>query len=94
MGEQVDEAVAELVLTVLSCMILTGLILAFAWGWGRNPLATGGVAGAVLVFLGYGGWELSRPAKPLRRGWLAAVAGAMFSVAVVVLLYASNCGCP
>ncbi|MFR9755813.1 lysine transporter LysE [Streptomyces sp. TR06-5] len=91
--ELVGEAAAELVLTVLACIILSGLVLAFALGRRLNPLATGGAAGAVLVFLGYGGWELLRPTKPVRRGRLAVVAGAMFSVAVVVVLYASNCGC-
>jgi hypothetical protein len=75
------------------CSILAGLALAFAWGWVRSPLATGGVAGAVLVFLGYGGWELFRPAKPGRRGRLAVVAGGMFSVAVVIFIYAFDCSC-
>lgn len=91
--ELVEDAVGELVLTVLACSLLAGLALAFAWGWGRDPIATGGVAAAVLVFIGYGGWELLRPTKPGRRGRLAAVAGGVFSVAVVLFLYASSCGC-
>jgi hypothetical protein len=91
--ELAEEAVGELVLSVLACLILSGVVLAFVWGWRRSQLATGGVAGAVLIFLGYGGWELLRPTRPGRHGRLAVVAATVFSGAVVVFVYALNCGC-
>src|SRR5690348_9918465 len=60
--------VGEAVLTVVACLTVLGLALASVRGWGRSPLVTGGVGGAVLVFLGHGGRELLRPTRPGRRG--------------------------
>jgi len=91
--ELLEEFVGEAVLTVVACLAVLGLALAFVWGWGRSPLATGGAGVALLVFLGYGGWELLRPAKPGRRGRLAGAAAGTFAVAALFVVYASSCGC-
>jgi hypothetical protein len=91
--EFLGELAGEVVLTVVSCLAVLGLALAFVWGWERSPLLTVGVGGAVLAFLGYGGWELLRPARPGRRGRLAGAAGATFALAAVLIGYASSCGC-
>jgi hypothetical protein len=91
--ELLGEVVFEFLLTVLACGILVGLAFAFVWGLARSPLATVGVAGSVLVFLGYGGWQLLRPAKRRRRGRLAGAAVVTFVAAVAVVAYASSCGC-
>jgi hypothetical protein len=92
--ELLGELAGEVVLTVVACLVLAGLALAFVWGWERSPLVTGGVGGALLGFLGYGGWELFRPAAPGRRGRLAGAAAATFGVAVVFIAYAWSCNCP
>jgi hypothetical protein len=47
----------------------------------------------LLVFLGHGGWELLRPARPGRRGRLAGVAAATFAVAALFITYAWSCTC-
>lgn len=47
----------------------------------------------MLAFLGYGGWELLRPARPGRRGRLAGVAAATFAVAALFIAYAWSCTC-
>ncbi|WP_157839923.1 hypothetical protein [Streptomyces megasporus] len=91
--EFLGEFIGEAVLTVVACLTVLGLALVFVWGWERGPLVTGGAGGAALVFLGYGGWELLRPARPGRRGRLAGVAGIAFTVAAVFVGYASSCGC-
>lgn len=93
-AEFVGEAVLEGLLTIVSCLVLAGLALAFLWGLGHSPVVTGAVTVAAVVFLGYGGWVVLRPAaKRRRRGWLAGAAGAVFTVAVVVAVYGSSCGC-
>ncbi|MFJ9537109.1 hypothetical protein ACIRPX_07625 [Streptomyces sp. NPDC101225] len=91
--ELLAEIVGEVVLSVIACIALAGLALAFVWGWGRSPLVTGGLGGALLAFLGYGGWELRRPARPGRRGRLAGVAAATFAVAALFVAYAWSCNC-
>ncbi|MGW1712209.1 hypothetical protein [Streptomyces sp. NPDC002156] len=91
------ELVGEAVLTVVACFAALGLALAlalaFVWGWGRSPLVTGGAGGALLAFLGYGGWELLRPAKPRWRGRLAGVAATAFAVAALFIAYGWSCSC-
>ncbi|SCY71796.1 hypothetical protein SAMN02745898_103130 [Streptomyces sp. 136MFCol5.1] len=80
-------------LTVVACLAAVGLALASVWGWERSPLATGGAGGALLAFVGYGGWELLRPARPGRRGRLAGVAAATFAVVTLFIAYTWSCGC-
>ncbi|WP_327695993.1 hypothetical protein [Streptomyces sp. NBC_00459] len=91
--ELLEELVGEMVLTVAGCLAVVGLALAFVWGWERSPLVTGGAGGALLVFLGYGGWELLRPVGPGRRGRLAGAAAAAFALAALVIAYAWSCAC-
>ncbi|MEU1189600.1 lysine transporter LysE [Streptomyces sp. NPDC005859] len=92
--ELLVEVAGEAVMTVAACLAVTGLALAFVMGWQHSPLVTGGVGGALLVFLAYGGWELLRPAKPGRRGRLAGVAATTFAVAALFTAYAWSCNCP
>jgi hypothetical protein len=47
----------------------------------------------LLAFVGYGGWELLRPARPGRRGRLAGVAAATFAVVTLFIAYTWSCGC-
>ncbi|WP_105971651.1 hypothetical protein [Streptomyces geranii] len=98
MKELLEELLGEAVVTLLVCFLALSLLLvlalAFVWGWGYSPLAAGGVGGAVLVFLAYGGWELLRPAKPGRPGRLARAATATFTVAALFAAYAwTSCNC-
>ncbi|WP_371646617.1 hypothetical protein [Streptomyces mirabilis] len=88
-----EELAGEFLLTVVACLAVAGLALAFVRGSESSPLITGGVGGALLVFLGYGGWELLRPARPGRRGRLAGVAAATFAVAALFVAYAWPCTC-
>ncbi|MCT9106123.1 hypothetical protein N4G69_10855 [Streptomyces mirabilis] len=91
--ELLEELAGEAVLTVVACLAVAGLAWAFVWGWERSPLVTGGASGALLAFLGYGGWELLRPARPGRRGRLAGVAAATFAVVAAFIAYAWSCTC-
>ncbi|MGW0576962.1 hypothetical protein ACWD25_13540 [Streptomyces sp. NPDC002920] len=91
--EFLEELAGEVALTVVACLAVGGLALGFAWGWERSPLVTGGVGGALLAFLGYGGWELLRPAKPGRRGRLAGAAATTFAVTALFIAYAWSCSC-
>ncbi|MFB7189366.1 hypothetical protein ACFCZT_29510 [Streptomyces sp. NPDC056230] len=91
--ELLEELAGEAVLTVVACLALAGLALAFVRGWERSPLVTGGAGGALLAFLGYGGWELLHPARPGRRGRLAGAAAATFAVAALFIAYAWSCTC-
>ncbi|MFC8367548.1 lysine transporter LysE [Streptomyces sp. CB02400] len=93
MKEFLGELAGEAVLTVVACLAVVGLALAFVWGWEHDPLVTGGAGGALLAFLGYGGWELSRPTESGRRGRLAGSAAATFAVAAVFIAYAWSCDC-
>ena len=92
--ELLEELVGEVVLTVVACLAVAGLALAFVWGWERSPLVTGVGGGALLAVLGYGGWELLRPTKPgSRHSRLAGVAAARLAVAAVSIVYARSCQC-
>ncbi|MGC0401793.1 hypothetical protein RKD27_004437 [Streptomyces sp. SAI-126] len=91
--ELLGEIAGEVVLTVIACLALAGLALAFVRGWERSPLVTGGIGGAVLAFLGYGGLELLRPARPGQRRRLAGVTAATFAVAALFVAYAWSCNC-
>ncbi|MER6560784.1 hypothetical protein ABT300_24245 [Streptomyces sp. NPDC001027] len=91
--EFLEELVGEVLLTIIACVTVAGLAVAFVWGWERSPLVTGGAGGALLAFLVYGGWELLRPSKPGRRGRLAGAAAATFTVAIVFIAYAWSCTC-
>ncbi|MCX5265292.1 hypothetical protein [Streptomyces sp. NBC_00199] len=87
------EALGELVLTAVACLAVGTTAVAFVWGWERGSLVAGGVGVVLLVFIGYGGWELLRPPKPGRRGRLAGVAAATTTVAALLFAYAWSCGC-
>ncbi|MFJ4473051.1 hypothetical protein ACIP2X_36940 [Streptomyces sp. NPDC089424] len=88
------EAVVEVVLTVICCLAVAVLVVTFVMGWELNRLAAGGAGGAVLVFLGYGGWELMRSSETTRRpGRLAGAAVVTFVAAVVFVVYGLSCGC-
>lgn len=91
--ELLGELAGEVVLTVVACLAVGGLTLAFVWGWKRSPLVTEGIGGALLPFLAYGGWELLRPARPGRRGRLAGMVAATFAVAALFIAYAWSCTC-
>ncbi|MFG1665201.1 hypothetical protein [Streptomyces sp. Y7] len=92
--ELVEELVGEAVLTLLACVAVLGLALAFIWGWERNSLVTMAVGGPSLAFLGYGAWEFFRPSRPGKRGRLAGAAAATFAVAAGLVAYAWSCDCP
>lgn len=91
--ELLEEAVGEVVLTLVACLAVVGLAVAFIWGWERSPLISGSVGGGFLAFLAYGAWELLRPAKPGRRGRLAGAAATTFGVAALLIAYAVSCSC-
>ncbi|MEU1182699.1 lysine transporter LysE [Streptomyces sp. NPDC005820] len=91
--ELLEEFVGEAALTLLVCLTLAGPALAFVWGWQRSPLAAEGVGGALLAFLCYGAWELSRPPREGRRRRLAGAAATTFAVAALFLTYAASCTC-
>ncbi|GAA1005556.1 hypothetical protein ACFQWA_21040 [Streptomyces thermogriseus] len=91
--EFLGEFVGEVVLTVAACLVVAGLALAFVRGWQRGPLVTGGVGGALLLLLVYGGWELLCPSRPGRRGPLAGAATAAFVLAVLLLVHGWPCDC-
>ncbi|MFE4212714.1 lysine transporter LysE [Streptomyces sp. NPDC056844] len=95
--ETIGEAVAELVLGLLACALLSGIVLTAYLSWSFSPRAT--VAGVALLslFLARGAWQTFRePVRHRRRGW-AAVAAAGFTLAaataVFLLLYATDCAC-
>ncbi|MEW2117273.1 hypothetical protein AB0945_19195 [Streptomyces sp. NPDC005474] len=93
--ELLGEIAGELVLPFVVCLAVAGVLLVSYEGWKRGPLVTGGLGGVLLVFLGYGGWELLRPRRPGRRGRLAGAAAAAFAGAALFVFYAwsSGCGC-
>ncbi|MFJ1873191.1 lysine transporter LysE [Streptomyces sp. KS_5] len=93
LNELLMEIAGGVVLSLVACLVLAGLAVAFVWGWGRSPLLAGGVGGALLAFLGYGGRELLRPPKPGRRGRLAGAAATTLTVTVVFVVYATSCNC-
>ncbi|MEU0600879.1 lysine transporter LysE [Streptomyces sp. NPDC006393] len=93
LGEFLGEVVLEVLFAAVACVLLAGLVFVSLWGWRHSPLLTGGVGGTVLAFLGYGAWEMFRPARSGRRGRLAAAALASFTAAAVFAYYASSCNC-
>jgi len=85
-AEFVGEAVFEVVLRFLACLVLGAATAGFLRGWSRNPLVTVAVSGWFVVFAGYGALEVFRPARPgRRRGRLASAAVLAFAIALVVL---------
>ncbi|WP_199549996.1 hypothetical protein [Streptomyces sp. N35] len=93
MRELLAEFVGDAMLSVLACLTVLGLAMAFAWGWSISPLLAGGTGAAVLLFLAYGGWELHRPIRPGRATRLATAATATFIAAAALALYAADCAC-
>ncbi|MGW6569727.1 lysine transporter LysE [Streptomyces sp. NPDC054975] len=95
--ETVGEAVAEVILSLLTCALLGCLALIAYLSWSFSPRLTIAGAGLLSLFLAHGAWQTFRtPAKGHRRG-LAALTAASFTLvgmtALLLLLYATGCGC-
>ncbi|MDX2545200.1 hypothetical protein ACOT81_26575 [Streptomyces sp. WI04-05B] len=91
--ELLEEVAGELVLAFVVCVAVAVVFLVSHEGWKHSPLVTGALGGALLVLLGYGGWELLRPARPGQRGRLAGAAAATFAGAAVLVVQAWPCDC-
>ncbi|MGW6564993.1 lysine transporter LysE [Streptomyces sp. NPDC054975] len=77
--ETVGEAVAEVILTLLACVLLACLALIAYLSWSCSPRLTVAGAGLLSLFLAHGAWGVFRDhAKGRRRQGLAAVSTAVF----------------
>ncbi|MFI9628710.1 hypothetical protein [Streptomyces sp. NPDC052042] len=89
----VDEAVGELVLQVLSCLLLLGVGAVLLRGWSVSPVLALGAA-ALLLFGGVAAftvWRHPGPGRARRMGVvLFTVVGGLVAWFV---MYGSNCGC-
>ncbi|MET7275694.1 lysine transporter LysE [Streptomyces flaveolus] len=95
--DTVGEAVGEVILTLLACLLLGCLVLIAYLSWFASPRLTVTGVGLLCCFLAHGAWQTVRtPAKGRRRG-LAAVTAAGFTgaaaTALFLLLYAPGCDC-
>jgi TRAP-type C4-dicarboxylate transport system permease small subunit len=95
--DTVGEAVAEVVLSLLACVLLGCLVLIAYLSWSASPRFTLAGAGLLSCFLAHGAWQTLRtPVKARRRG-LAALTAATFTAAAAtalfLLLYAPGCDC-
>ncbi|MBB1253890.1 lysine transporter LysE [Streptomyces alkaliterrae] len=95
--DTVGEAVAELILGLLACVLLGCLALVAYLSWSFSPRFSIAGAGLLSLFLAHGAWQVFRsPSKGRRRG-LAAVTAAGFTATAVaalfLLFYAADCGC-
>ncbi|MFG3157356.1 lysine transporter LysE [Streptomyces sp. NPDC048219] len=95
--DTVGEAVAEVVLNLLACLLLGCLVLIAYLSWSLSPRLTIAGAGLLSCLLAHGAWKTFRtPAKGRRRG-LAAVTAAGFTgaaaTALFLLLYTPGCDC-
>ncbi|MFD9557169.1 lysine transporter LysE [Streptomyces sp. NPDC059990] len=94
--ETLGEAVAEVVLSLLACVVLGCLALIAYLSWSFSPRLTIAGTGLLSLILAHGAWQTFRtPAEGRRRG-LAAVTTAGFTLtaltALLLLLYA-RCDC-
>lgn len=102
--ETVGEAVAEVILSLLACVVLLlacvvlgFLALAVYLNWSHSPRFTIAGIGLLSLVLAFGGWHgLRSPGRGRRRG-LAALTVGGFTVAAVMalflLLYGTGCDC-
>ncbi|MGF0164371.1 lysine transporter LysE [Streptomyces albidoflavus] len=95
--ETVGEAVAEVILSLLACALLGCLALIAYLSWSLSPRFTIAGAGLLSLFLAHGAWRAFRTPAKGRRGGLAALTAAGFTVtamtALFLLLYATGCDC-
>jgi hypothetical protein len=94
----VGEAVAELILTALACVLLAclALIVSLSWSFSRRLTVAG--AGLLSLFLAHGAWKTFRdPAKSRSRRGVAAFTTAGFTLTaatgVFLLTYGTGCHC-
>jgi TRAP-type C4-dicarboxylate transport system permease small subunit len=95
--DMVGEAVAEVILSLLACLLLGCLVVIVYLSWSLSPRLTIAGAGLLSCWFAHGAWQtFRRPAKGRRRG-LAAVTVAGFTgaaaTALFLLLYAPGCDC-
>ncbi|MFE2288627.1 lysine transporter LysE [Streptomyces sp. NPDC059443] len=91
--EFVGEAVGEVILQVLSCLLLAGAALGAHWSWSRSPGLTLGAA-AVLVIgtvAAVTAWRHPGPLRARRMG--ATLLTVLLALALWFILYGSKCGC-
>ncbi|MBB1247035.1 lysine transporter LysE [Streptomyces durbertensis] len=95
--DAVGEVVAELLLRLLACGLLACLALVAYLSWSFSPRLTLAGAGLLGVLLAHGAWRFFRPAPKGGRRGLAAVTvagfGATAVAALLLLFYATDCGC-
>lgn len=95
--ETAGEAVTEVILSVLACVVLGCLALTAYLSWSYSPRFTIAGVGLLSLVLAYGGWHAVRSAGKGRRRSLAALTAAGFTVAAVtalfLLLYGTGCDC-
>ncbi|NXY95248.1 lysine transporter LysE [Streptomyces sp. BR123] len=94
--ETVGEAVSEVILSLLACVLLACLALVAYLSWSSSPRLTIAGAGLISLFLAHGAWRTFRTPRKRRRG-LAAVTTAAFTLtamtALFLLLYGTGCDC-
>ncbi|MEU5143567.1 lysine transporter LysE [Streptomyces sp. NPDC021139] len=97
LADTVGEAVAEVVLSLLACLLLGCLVLIAYLSWSFDPRLTVAGAGFLSLLLAHGAWRTFRARQNGRRRGLAAltatVFGAAAATALFLLLYATDCGC-
>ncbi|MCX4515270.1 lysine transporter LysE [Streptomyces sp. NBC_01619] len=96
--ETVGEAVAEVILTLVACVLLACLALIAYLSWSFSPRLTVAGAGLLSLFLAHGAWRVFRdPMKGRRRRGLAAETTAGFTLTaatgVFLFFYGTGCGC-
>lgn len=96
--ETVGEAIAEVVLSLLACVLLVCLALIAYLSWSFSPRLTLAGAGLLSLLLAHGAWStFNDPAKGRRRRGLAAATTAGLTLtsatAVFLLFYATGCDC-
>ncbi|CAM5669500.1 Lysine transporter LysE OS=Streptomyces tendae OX=1932 GN=GUR47_35530 PE=4 SV=1 [Streptomyces tendae] len=95
--DTVGEAVAEVILSVLACILLGCLALIVYLSWSASPRLTIAGAGLLSCLLAHGAWQtFRRPGKVRSRG-LAALTAAVFTgaaaTALFLLFYVPGCDC-
>jgi TRAP-type C4-dicarboxylate transport system permease small subunit len=95
--DTVGEAVAEVILSLLACILLGCLVLIAYLSWSASPRFTLAGAGLLSCVLTHGAWQTFRTPEKGRRRGLAALTAAAFTAAAAtalfLLLYAPGCDC-
>ncbi|WP_186780106.1 lysine transporter LysE [Streptomyces salinarius] len=95
--DTVGEAVAEVVLTLLACVLLGCLVLIAYLSWSASPRLTVAGAGLLSCLFAHGAWQTFRRSGKGRRRGLAALTATGFTgaaaTALFLLLYAPGCDC-